>query len=389
MKTIGIGMVGTGFMARTHSLAYAALPYYTWPMKLSPKKVIIADVNSELAADGANRFGYARSTDNWKDVIDDPEVEIVDIVTPNDFHAEVAIAAARKGKHVICEKPLARTAKEAEEIYKAAEKAGVRSLVAYNYRRTPAVMEAKKLIEERQLGDIYHFRGFYLQDYAIDPELPLSWRFQKSRAGSGSLGDIGSHTLDMALFLVGDVEYVTAISKTFVKERPIAITAKDVLATKREKGAAGVSKAEVDVDDVTSFLLEFSNGATGTLDATRFAYGRKNHLSFEINGQKGSVAFNWERPAELRYYDASDPGDTQGFRTILTGPQQPFGELLWPLAGFGIGYPETTILMMNEFLNEIADGGKQTTDFKEGWRNCKIMDAVLASAASGKRVKVG
>ncbi len=223
------------------------------------------------------------------------------------------------------------------------------------------MQEAKKLIDEGMIGKVFHFRGFYLQDFAIDPGLPLSWRFQKDKAGSGSLGDIGSHTLDMALFLVGDIVSVSALTKTFVTERPKAGTAQDVLATKRDRSAALEMKGDVTVDDVTSFLMEFENGATGTLEATRFAYGRKNHLSFEINGDKGSLAFNWEHPA---------------------------GEMLWPLAGFGLGYPETTLLMIHEFLQDIANNRKNSTDFDMGYKNCLVMDAVLESAEKGKQIHI-
>jgi predicted dehydrogenase len=188
-------MVGTGFMARAHSLAYTMLPYYVWPLEVFPRKYIIADLTPELAAEGAKRFGYELSTGRWQDVIGDPRVEIVDIVTPNHLHAEIAIAAARAGKHIICEKPLARNAEEAEAMVNAAKAAGVKTLVAYNYRRAPAVLEAKRLIDEGKIGKVFHFRGFYLQDFAIDPLLPLSWRFQAEKSGSGSLGDIGSHII--------------------------------------------------------------------------------------------------------------------------------------------------------------------------------------------------
>jgi predicted dehydrogenase len=390
MKTIGIGMVGTGFMARVHSLAYTALPFYKWPLVVSPRMAVIADIDSELAAEGARRYGYARSTNDWRQVIEDPDVDVVDILTPNNLHAEMAIAAARRGKHVICEKPLACNAREAQEMYDAVTRAGVHHMVGYNYRRTPAVAEAKKLIGRGDLGRVFHFRGTYLQDFGIDPRLPLWWRFQKSQAGSGSLGDIGSHVLDLALHLVGDVEFVTAISRTFIPERPLMTAKPNFLST----AGAGFAVTEpdemgrVDVDDVTAILLEFAGGATGTLEATRFAAGRKNHLGFEINGEKGSLAFDWEHPAELRYYNATDPSDTQGFKTILTGPQHPNGELLWPLAGFGLGFPEPIIVMMNEFLEELGGGPRQSTGFEAGVKNSRVMDAVVCSVTSGKKERV-
>jgi predicted dehydrogenase len=388
LKSLGIGLIGTGFMARTHSLAYTALPIYKWPLKILPEKIIVADIVEELAAESAVRLGYKRYTKNWEEVIDDPEVDIVDIVVPNDLHAEIAVAAAKAGKHVICEKPLARNAAEAEEMVSAVENAGVYNLVVYNYRRAPAVYEAKRLIDEGEVGQVFHFRGFYLQDFGIDPTLPLSWRFQSSRAGSGSLGDIGSHALDMALFLVGKVKAVTALTKTFIKERPIAMTAQDVLATRRDESAGGREKRPVDIDDVTVSLLEFENGATGSLEASRFARGHKNHLTFEVNGERGSVMFDWHHPAELQFYSSKDPDHTQGYRTILTGPLHPFGEMLWPIPGFGVGYPEVTILMMAEFFDCIAEGRKSTSDFRSGWENCKIMDAILKSAKSGTRMDV-
>jgi predicted dehydrogenase len=388
VESLGIGLIGTGFMGRVHSLAYTALPIYNWPLRIMPKKVLVVDIVEELAVEGAARFGFERYSTDWRDAINDPNIGLIDIVVPNDFHAEIAIAAAKAGKHVICEKPLARDAEEAEEMVKAVEEAGVCNLVAYNYRRAPAVYEAKRLIDQGAIGNVYHFRGSYLQDFAIDPNLPLTWRFQKQHAGSGSLGDIGSHTLDMALFLVGDISSVMAMKRTFIEERPVMGATEPIVAGGQKPGSGGVEKGKVDIDDVTVSLLDFSNGATGSLEASRFAAGHKNHLVFEINGSKGSLIFDWHHPAELKFYSSSDPDNIQGYRTILTGPPHPFGEMLWPLSGFGIGYSETTVFMMSEFLNCISENKRSTSDFRVGLQNCRIMDAILKSAQLDSRVAV-
>lgn len=374
-------MIGAGFMGKAHSLSYAGMPMFFWPAPGIPYRKTVVDVTEELAKEAAQRFGYENYTANWRDVIEDPSIDIVDIVTPNDSHAEIAIAAAKAGKHIICEKPLARNAEEAKKMWDAVREAGVKHMVAFNYRRTPAVALAKKYIEEGRIGKILNFRGTYLQDWSADPNSPLSWRFQKKVAGSGALGDIGTHVIDFARYLVGEISEVMAITKTWVPERPIQTGGVDKLGT--VKGQADTPKGIVDVDDEFSTLLKFENGAVGSIEATRNAWGRNNFLTFEIHGEKGSLYFNYERRDELQVCFADDPSDSKGFRTVYTGPAHPYGEGLWPIPALGIGYGETKIIEIYDFLKSIVEDTEVSPNFYDGYRIAVICDAILESAEKG------
>jgi len=377
-RTVNVGVIGAGFMGKAHSLAYAAMPMFFWPAPAIPRRAIIAEVTDDLAAEAAARFGYERSTGDWRRVVEDPEVDLVDIAVPNDAHPEIAIAAVEAGKHVICEKPLARTGAEARRMRDAAVAAGVVHMVAFNYRRTPAVALAKKLIEDGTIGTVRNFRGTYLQDWSLDPDLPLSWRFSRDVAGSGALGDIATHVLDFARYLVGEVTEVNAMWQRYIHDRPIPQGGADQLA-----GAAKLTDAPrgpVDVDDEVMTLLRFADGAVGSIEATRHAHGRKNFLTFEIHGDRGTLAFDYERRDELRLYSADDGADRQGFRTILTGPAHPYGEALWPIPGLGIGYGETKIIECYELMRAIADGAPAEPSFEDGYAISAIADAIARSA---------
>jgi predicted dehydrogenase len=373
-------------MGKAHSLAYAAMPMFFWPAPAIPRRRLIAEVTDELAKEAAARFGYDDSTGDWRRVIEDPEIDLVDVAVPNDRHPEIAIAAAEAGKHVLCEKPLARTADEARAMRDAVERAGVVNMVAFNYRRTPAVALARRLIEEGALGTIRNFRGTYLQDWSNDPDLPLSWRFQRSVAGSGALGDIATHVLDFARYLVGEIDAVNAMMERYIPDRPIPEGGADQLAGASKLGDA--PRGEVDVDDEVSTLLRFSDGAVGSIEATRAAHGRKNYLTFEIHGDRGSVAFDYERRDELQFFSTDDPPDRQGFRTILTGPAHPYGEALWPIPGLGIGYGETKIIECHDLIEAIVEGTPVSPSFEDGYRIALISDAIAASAEQGGWVSV-
>jgi predicted dehydrogenase len=377
MERLNVGMIGGGFMGKAHALAYAAMPMFFWPAPAIPVRHTIADVSEDLAQDAAQRLGFAHAVSDWRRIIDDPSIDIVDIVTPNNSHAEIAIAAAQAGKHVICEKPLARTATEALTMLRAVEAAGVTHMVAFNYRHTPAVALARKFIEEGRIGEIRNFRGTYLQDWSADPDSPLSWRFQKKIAGSGAVGDIATHVIDMARYLVGEIAAVNAVTRTYIAERPVPNTATDRL------GAAprleGVPKAAVDVDDEVMTLLRFENGAVGSLEASRNAYGRNNYLTFEIHGSTGSILFNYEQRDALQVMFADDPADCRGFRTIYTGPAHPHGEGLWPIPALGIGYGETKIIECHLFMTAIVDGRQPSPNFRDGYINAVVVDAILTS----------
>ena len=380
MKKLNVGLIGAGFMGKAHSLAYMAMPMFFWPAPAIPVRKTIIDVSDSIAAEAAQRFGFEKSTSDWRSVVEDPEIDIIDIATPNHLHAEIAIAAAAAGKHIISEKPLARSGDEAKTMYDAVKNAGIVHMVAFNYRRTPAVALAKKYIDEGAIGDILNFRGTYLQDWSADPDGPLSWRFQKSIAGSGSLGDIGTHVVDMARYLCGEITQVNTQLKTWVKTRPLQAGGVDKLGASTKDSTA--PRGEVDVDDEVLSLLEFQNGAIGSLEATRNAHGRNNFLTFEIHGSLGSIYFNYERRDELQVAFANDQADRKGFRTVYTGPAHPYGEGLWPIPALGIGYGETKIIETYDFIKAIMEGGEVSPNFKDGYQINLIADAMAASAQS-------
>lgn len=386
-RTLNVAMIGGGFMGKAHALAYAAMPMFFWPAPAIPIRKVLVDINEELAAEGAKRLGFDASSVDWRAIVSRKDIDVVDIVTPNDSHAEIAITALKAGKHVICEKPLARTGAEAKTMADVAREAGVIHMVAFNYRRTPAVALAKKLIDEGKIGRLLNFRGTYLQDWSADPNGPLSWRFQKSIAGSGTVGDIGTHVVDFARYLVGEIAAVNAIVHTYVKERPIQSGGLDKLGASDRSGVG--PKGEVDVDDEMITLVKFQNGAVGSIEATRNAYGRNNFLTFEVHGTKGSIAFNYERMDEIQVMFADDPPETRGFRTIYTGPNHPYGQSLWPIPALGIGYGETKIIECFDFFNAIVTGKQPSPNFEDGYRVSLIADAILKSGETERWVQVG
>ncbi|MBQ0925640.1 Gfo/Idh/MocA family protein [Saccharopolyspora endophytica] len=386
MRTINVGLIGAGFMGKAHSLAYAAMPMFFWPAPAVPHRKIICDVTEEAAAEGAQRYGFDESTADWKRVVEHPDVEVVDIATPNNMHAEIAQAAAAAGKHIICEKPLARTAEEARTMYEAVRDAGVVNMVAFNYRRTPAVALAKRYIDEGAIGELISFRGTYLQDWSADPESPLSWRFQREIAGSGALGDIGTHVVDLARYLVGEISGVNAMLKTWVPERPLSAGGADQLGTGRSAGDA--PRGPVDVDDELITMLRFSNGAIGSLEATRNGHGRNNFLTFELHGTEGSIVFNYERRDELQVCFASDGNDRKGFRTVYTGAPHPYGEALWPIPALGIGYGETKIVECHDLFQAITTQQAVSPDFGDGYQIARISDAIVESSETESWISV-
>ena len=384
MRELRVGLIGAGFMGKAHSMAYASMPMFFWPAPAMPVRAVIAEATEELAAEGAKRFGFESSTGDWRRIIDDPTIDIVDIATPNHLHPEMAIAAAEAGKHIICEKPLARTAPEAKAMLDAVTKAGVVNMVAFNYRRTPAIALAKKYIEEGAIGEILNFRATYLQDWSADPASPLSWRFQKSVAGSGAVGDIGTHIIDLARYLAGEITAVSGLARTIIAERPKQAGGRDALGTTRTGGELG----PVDVDDEMVTMLRFASGAIGSLEATRNGYGRNNFITLEIHGTKGSIAFNYERRDELQVFFADDPADRRGFRTVYTGPAHPYGEGLWPIPALGIGYSETKIVEAYDLCKAIVEGTPASPSFEDGYRISLVADAIIESSAIEQWVAV-
>lgn len=386
-KVMNVAMIGGGFMGKAHAMAYAAMPMFFWPAPAIPHRKIVVDVTDGAAEEARRRYGFEEASSDWRAVVDRADIDVVDICTPNHMHAEIAIAAAKAGKHIICEKPLARTVEEAREMRDAVRAAGVIHMVAFNYRRTPAVALAKKYIEEGRIGRILNFRGTYLQDWSADPDSPLSWRFQKKIAGSGSVGDIGTHVVDLAHYLVGPIAEVIALTSTYNKTRPLQQGGIDKLGAAEK--AKDAERGEVDVDDEVVSMLKFEDGAIGSLEATRNAYGRNNFITLEIHGTKGSIHFNYERRDELQVMFADDPADARGFRTVYTGPAHPYGDGLWPIPGLGIGYSETKIVECHDFFSAIAKNRQPSPNFEDGLLTELVADALIRSGETGTWEKVG
>jgi predicted dehydrogenase len=372
---VGIGMLGYAFMGKAHSNAFRKIPYMMYPPPAIPRMVGIAGRNAEAVQAAARRFGYEHAYTDWRTMLENPDIQLFDNGGPNDAHAEPSIAAAQMGKHVLCEKPLGRTAEESKAMWDAVQKAGVKHMVAFNYRFVPAIRQIRKLIESGALGRIYHFRAIYLQEWIMPHyNTPMIWRLQKAQAGSGALGDLGAHIIDLGRYLVGEVASVSAMTKTFIPERPNA------------DGTMG----KVDVDDAFAAVLEFENGALGTVEASRFAAGRKNGNNLEINGEKGSIRFNLERMNELEVFWIDDePKETRGFHNVLVSePYHPWWENWWP-QGHMIGWEHTFVHEITHLLDCIVNDKPVApigADFEDGYRNAVICDAILASAASKRQV---
>ncbi|MBU0754135.1 MAG: Gfo/Idh/MocA family oxidoreductase [Planctomycetes bacterium] len=383
MKEIRVGMIGYAFMGKAHSNAYRQVARFMQP-KAEPVMQVICGLDALAAAAAAKRFGWKESTASWKEVVERDDIDLVDISSPGHTHCPIAVAAAKAGKHLLCEKPLANNLKEAKAMLEAVNKARVRHMVGFNYRRVPAVSLAKDLIETGKLGRIYHFRATYLQDWIMNPEFPLVWRLQKKLAGSGAHGDLNAHLVDLARYLVGEIDRVSAMATTFIKDRPLA----DGEAAGGLQGKKGRKRGKVTVDDALLFLARFKNGALGSFEATRFAQGRKNHNRFEINGEKGSLAFNFERMNELEYFDATRPGKIQGWSTILaTEANHPYIKAWWP-PGHLIGYEHTFTHEVHDLLNSIATRKRALPDFNDGVKNQAVLEAANLSATKRREVKI-
>jgi len=376
-RRIGIGLLGYAFMGKAHSHAFKDLPHFFWPVPAIPKMVILCGRNEEKTKIAAENFGFKKFTTDWKKVVEDKEVEIVDNSLPNDMHAEPSIKALEAGKNVICEKPLARNSQEAKEMLETARKSDAKTMVAFNYRFVPAVVLARNIVRSGDLGKIYHFRARYLQDWLVNPQSPVVWRLVKERAGSGPLGDLGSHIADLARFILGEIRAVNGITKTFIDRRPLIDDS--------------TKKGIVDVEDAFASTVEFENGAIGTLEASRFAFGRKNYNNFEINGENGSIEFNLERLNELRLYSNEGAVDKRGWNEILvTDRSHPYISHYWP-SGHIIGWEHTFINEIYHFIDAVVNDKKVEpygATFEDGYRNMVILDSIIKSAENGKRISI-
>ena len=380
IPTLGVGMLGYAFMGKAHTNAYKTLDYIYTPPPAHARLVAIAGRDQTQVEAAAQRYGYAKAVTDWHALIADPEIQVFDDGAPNSLHAEPTIAALQAGKHVICEKPLGRDAAEAKRMWEAARQAsqhGVVSMCAFNYRFVPAIRLARDIITAGRLGRIYHFRANYLQEGLADPNTPVTWRHAAETAGSGALGDLGTHIIDLARFLVGEPTTVSAAVATFVPERP----------------TASGGRAPVTVDDAFAAAVTFENGAIGLLEATRYAKGRRNPQVIEINGEKGSLAFNLERLNELEVYlpEEESPRDAQGFRQVLvTEHAHPFYDVWWP-HGHIIGWEHTFIHEIKHFFDAIVHKQPIAPDgatFEDGYRACVVADAIKESATMGQRVTI-
>ena len=380
---LNIGMIGYSFMGKAHSNGFRQVPAFFPELDVKPVLKVICGRDRDAVQDAAQTYGWEEWETDWEKVIARDDIDIVDICTPGNLHLPMALAALQAGKHVICEKPLANTLEEARELLGVVANASQKTMVAFNYRRVPAVALARQLIAEGRIGKIYHWRAVYLQDWIIDPDFPLVWRLEKDKAGSGPHGDLNAHIIDLALHLVGDIDLVVGADTTFIKERP---TLDAVDAGLGAKG--GDTMGRVTVDDATLFLARFANGALGSFEATRFAAGRRNHNRFEINGNKGSIAFNLEKMNELQFYSREDEDHIQGFREIIVGEgSQPFMSAWWP-PGHIIGWEHTFTHEFRDFFEAIAKDEAFSPDFAEGTKVQAVLEAVVDSAKSGRWMDV-
>ncbi|MBL7187556.1 MAG: Gfo/Idh/MocA family oxidoreductase [Phycisphaerae bacterium] len=382
MKKINVAMVGGGFMGKTHSHAWKNAVHF-FDLDVQPVMKVICDNNKKTAQQYADNWGWAEIETDWQTLTTRKDIDIIDICVPTYLHHEIAVAAARAGKHIFCEKPIALSAAQAQAMYEAAEASGIVHYLNHNYRRCPAVRLARQLIEEGKIGRIFHWRGAYLQDWIVNPDFPLVWQLQRQYAGAGPHFDLNSHSVDLARYLVGDISRVTAMTSNFITERSVAEAGgPTAFSAKTSRKSTG----KVTVEDAAFMVVQFENGALGSFEASRFAPGRKNYNYFEIYGSKGSCAFNFERMNELQVFSRDDPANTQGFRTILaTESVHPYMAAWWP-PGHIIGYEHEFHHAVVDFLRAIATGGSIEPNFYDGMKAMQVLEGALESAETGKRV---
>lgn len=387
MKEIGVGIIGTGFMGRAHALAFGSVTALFEPV-LRPRLEMVADLDQAAAERARSRHGFARATADWRELVAHPRVGLVAITAPNALHKEMALAAIAAGRHVYCEKPLALTAADAHQLADAAEAAGVCTLVGYNYLRSPAIAFARRLVESGELGRPTCFRAFFDEDYMADPDAPHSWRVTRAAAGSGALGDMGSHVVSLARFLVGGIEAVSGQLGTAITHRPMP-AAGGGREERAQKVAVDRSRmAEVENEDLAQALLRFSCGASGYLGSSRIAWGRKNGLDLELYGTSGALRFTQERFNEIQLFRPSSRPDDNGFRTILTGPAHPpFGRFT-PAVGHGLGFNDLKVSEVAHLLAAIAGQAPPYPDFREGAAIEAVCEAIERSDHEGRWIDV-
>nr|WP_030434560.1 Gfo/Idh/MocA family oxidoreductase [Actinoplanes subtropicus] len=378
-----VAMIGHAFMGTAHSQAWRTVNR-VFDLPLRARMVAVCGRDADRTKAAASRLGWDEAVTDWRALVERDDIDLIDICTPGDSHAEIAVAALAAGKHVLCEKPLANTVAEARLMATAAADArarGVRAMCGFNYRRVPGVVLMRQLVDAGRIGTVRHVRAVYLQDWLGDPQFPLTWRLRRERAGSGALGDVGSHIVDLAQYVTGQsVTGVSALTETFVRRRPLASRSSGLAAV----AAAGAPQfGDVTVDDAALFTARMSGGAVASFEATRFATGRKNGLRIEVNGELGSVAFDLERLNEIEFYDATGPGTEQGFtRILVTEPEHPYLTAWWP-PGHLIGYEHSFTHEMRDLIDAVATGTDPRPSFEDGLRVQLVLDAVQQSANAG------
>jgi len=376
MTTINVGVIGMGWMGSAHSRSYRAVMDRFYDKGVRARLVICADEEEARAKEAGDRLGFEQFTTDWHDVINHPEIEAVDITSPNFLHKEMALAAISAGKHVFCEKPVGRTPQETAEIYHAAKKAGVLSFVGLNYRWAPLVQFARNLIQEGKLGEITHYRGRFFSMYASDPLGQLSWRFLAEKSGTGILGDVMPHVVDMAQFLVDPIERVFGNRHIFIKERPLPVPGRG---THFSRGLPDDLTGEVTNEDYVGVLVQFANGAQGTLEACRAIYGPKCEMAFELNGTKGAIKWNFETMNEIQLYLPDETNGHEGFVRILAGPEHPFHQRFNPGPGISIGYEDLKCIEAYHFLQSIVDNTQTAPGLEQAYAFANVDAAIMRS----------
>ncbi|MCV7224753.1 Gfo/Idh/MocA family protein [Mycolicibacterium komossense] len=381
-RTLGVAIIGSGLMAKAHTMAWRNVGAVYGSIPVTPRLVVLCDATEDLARDGAMQFGYEKYTTSWEDAVNDPDVDVVDIVTPNWLHQPIAIAAAKAGKHIWCEKPLALTATGAHDMVEAAEQAGVKTLVGFSFVRNPAVTLAKQLIEAGEIGDPVSFVGAHSIAAMVDPETPFTWRQERKLAGAGAIGDLGAHVISIARYLVGDIDMLASTSSIVHPERPLT----DGAFGYGEKADGTAPKRSVENDDISLTLMRFANGAIGTIEASRVAIPRGWDLSFTLTGTKGAVRFDQQHIYKLDVALASDGLQQRGFRTLEIGPGHgDFGNL-WPIHGANIGNHDLKFFEVHDLIRAIVDDHPVWPDFREGYEVERVIDAIEEGSATGQWV---
>jgi predicted dehydrogenase len=384
LEDIHIGLIGTGGMGKAHATAFANVPLVFGNEPGRPVLEIVADIEAKALEKWARDFGFARWTTDWRKIVEDSRVDVVDITTPNSLHAEMAIAAAEAGKHIYCEKPLATTSADAARIVAAVEKSGAISIVGFNYLKNPAQAFARQLIEAGDLGEITLFRGTFDQDFLANPDVPFSWRLDRTLAGTGALGDLGSHTIAFAQFLIGNILEVCGVNATRIQERIVPLTGSGYAATAQSDG----QRRAVENEDIMEFLVRFENGAIGTIGTSRIGMGRKLGLTYEIHGTKGSLFYTQERMNEIQLYRHTDPDREKGYKTIYIGPEHPGYKAFFGLAGIGLGYNDQKIIEAHDLITAIALHAPAQPDVRFAYQVNKVIDAVDLSCRERRWVRV-